>query len=89
MKPIRHLISIVFLFCGLTAWGGERGYDQNDMVGTYKYFGKWEVKEDLVVLHFDEHKDDTLKTHELDKYVMKENEVWKDLIEQVVRDVVG
>ena len=32
MKPIRHLISIVFLFCGLTAWGGERGYDQNDMV---------------------------------------------------------
>ena len=34
MNPIRHLISIVFLFCGLTAWGGERGYDQNDMVGT-------------------------------------------------------
>ena len=96
---------------------------------TYKHFGKWEVKEDLVVLHFDEHKDDTLKTHELDKYVMKEmeildkdslfwghhlqegyekrvilqrndisgtsqkrkgkNEAWKDLIEQVVRDVVG
>ena len=26
------LSSIVFLFCGLTAWGGERGYDQNDMV---------------------------------------------------------
>ena len=119
MKPIRHLISIVFLFCGLTAWGGERGYDQNDMVGTYKYeipeyvlnlhlhtdntfmvtntvsdntykhFGKWEVKEDLVVLHFDEHKDDTLQVHELDKYGMKENEAWKDLIEQVARDVVG
>ena len=119
MKPIRHLISIVFLFCGLTAWGGERGYDHSDMVGTYKYeipeyvlnlhlhtdntfmvtstvsddtykhFGKWKVKEDLVVLHFDEHRDDTLKTHELDKYVMKEMEVWKDLIEQVVRDVVG
>ena len=33
MKPIRHLISIVFLFCGLTVWGGERGYDQNDMDG--------------------------------------------------------
>ena len=33
MKPIRHLISIVFLFCGLTAWGGERGCDQNDMDG--------------------------------------------------------
>ena len=61
MKPIRHLISIVLLVCGLTAWGGERGYDQND----------------------------TLKTHELDKYVMKENEAWKDLIDQVVRDVVG
>ena len=72
MNPIRHLISIVFLFCGLTAWGGERGYDHSDMVGTYKHFGKWEVI-----------------THELDKYVMKENEVWKDLIEQVVRDVVG
>ena len=96
---------------------------------TYKHFGKWEVKEDLVVLHFDEHKDDTLQVHELDKYVMKEmeildkdslfwghhlqegyekrvvlqrndisgssrtrkgkNEAWKDLIEQVVRDVVG
>ncbi|MBO5877158.1 MAG: hypothetical protein J6Q37_05905 [Bacteroidales bacterium] len=55
------MISIVLLGCGLTAWGGERGYDQND----------------------------TLKTHELDKYVMKENEAWKDLIEQVVRDVVG
>ena len=56
---------------------------------TYKHFGKWEVKEDLVVLHFDEHEDDTLKTHELDKYVMKEMEAWKDLIEQVVRDLVG
>ena len=160
MKPIRHLISIVFLFCGLTAWGGEREYDHSDMVGSYKYsetpeyvldlhlhsdnsfmvansvsekvykfFGKWEVKEDLVVLHFDEHEADSLQVHELDKYVMKEleildknslfwghhlqdgyekrvelqrndasgssrkrkgkNEVWKDLIEQVVWDVVG
>ena len=160
MNLIRHLISIVFLFCGLTAWGGEKVYDHSDLVGTYKYnenqeyildlhlhsdntfmvantvnddtykhFGKWEVKEDLVVLHFDEHKDDTLKTHELDKYVMKEmeildkdslfwghhlqdgyekrvvlqrndmsgssrsrkgkNEAWKDLIEQVVKEVVG
>ena len=56
---------------------------------TYNHVGKWEVKEDLVVLHFDEHKDDALQVHELDKYVMKENEVWKDLIEQVVKDVVG
>ena len=37
MKPIRHLIAIVFLLCGLTARGGERGYDHEDMVGTYKY----------------------------------------------------
>ena len=60
--------------------------------GTYKHFGKWEVKEDLVVLHFDEHEDDTLKTHELDKYVMKEMEILdKDSLfwGQVVRDVVG
>ena len=123
MNLIRHLISIVFLFCGLTAWGGEKVYDHSDLVGTYKYnenqeyildlhlhsdntfmvantvnddtykhFGKWEVKEDLVVLHFDEHKDDTLKTHELDKYVMKEMEILdKDSLfwGQVVRDVVG
>lgn len=160
MKPIRHLISIVFLFCGLTAWGGEKVYDHSDMVGTYmynenqeyildlhlhsdntfmvantvsdktyKYFGKWEVKDDLVVLNFDKQQADSLQVHELDKYVMKEmeildkdslfwghhlqdgyekrvvlqrndisgssrtrkdkNEVWKDLIEQVVRDVVG
>lgn len=160
MKPIRNLIAIVFLFCGMTAWGGERGYDHSDMVGiykynetqeyvlnlhlhtdntfmitntvsdkTYKHFGKWDVKEDLVVLHFDEHEAGTLQVHELDKYVMKEmeildkdslfwghhlqegyekrvilqrndisgtsqkrkgkNEAWKDLIEQVVRDVVG
>ena len=53
------------------------------------------MKEDLVVLHFDEHEADSVQVHELDKYVMKEmeildrNEVWKDLIEQVVRDVVG
>ena len=31
MKPIRHLISIVFLLCGLTALGRERGYDRNDL----------------------------------------------------------
>ena len=37
MKPIRHLIAIVFLLCGLTALGSERGYDRNDLVGTYKY----------------------------------------------------
>ena len=37
MKTIRHLITIVFLLCGLTALGSERGYDRNDLVGTYKY----------------------------------------------------
>ena len=101
MKPIRHLISIVFLLCGLSAQGSERVYDQSDMAGTYKYeipeyvlnlhlhtdntfmvtntvsddtykhFGKWEVKEDLVVLHFDEHKDDMLKTQELSDSVSR------------------
>ena len=42
---------------------------------TYKHFGKWAVKEDLVVLHFDEHEADTVQVHELDKYVMKEMEI--------------
>ena len=37
MKQIRHLIAIVFLLCGLTAWGSDRGYDYDDMVGSYKY----------------------------------------------------
>ena len=160
MKIIKHIVILVLMLCGISAKGGERGYDNSDMVGTYKYnenqeyvldlhlhsdntfmvantvsdktykfFGKWEVKEDLVILHFDEHEADTLQVHELDKYVMKEmeildkdslfwghhlqegyekrvvlqrndisgssrtrkgkNEAWKDLIEQVVRDVVG
>ena len=47
MKPIRHLIAIVFLLCGLTARGGERGYDHEDMVGTYKYNGTPEYVLDL------------------------------------------
>ena len=148
MKPIRHLIAIVFLLCGLAAQGSAREYDRDDMVGTYKCeiqeytlvvdndtyrrFGKWEVQEDLVVLHFDELEADSLhvrQVHELDRYVAKEleiidkhtlfwgyhlqdgyekrmelqrcgtsgssskrkgkNEVWKDLIEQVVQEVVG
>ena len=36
MKPIRHLIAIVFLLCSLTARGSEKVYDRDDMVGTYK-----------------------------------------------------
>ena len=31
MKTIRHLMTIVFLLCGLTALGSERGYDRNDL----------------------------------------------------------
>ena len=113
MKPIRHLIAIVFLLCGLTARGSERGYDHDDMVGTYKYnehaeyvldlhlhsdgtfmvvstecaeacrhFGKWEVKDELVILHFDKQEEHAVPSQsqsqphsELDKYVMKELEI--------------
>ena len=160
MKPIRHLISIVFLLCGLSAQGSAKVYDQSDMTGTYKYeipeyvlnlhlhtdntfmvssaasddsfrrFGNWEVKDNLVILHFDKSETDSLQVqNDLDRYVMKEleildknnlfwgyhlqegyekrvelcryapkesspkrkaqNEVWKDLIEQVVQEVVG
>lgn len=157
MNPIRHLIAIVFLLCGLTARGSERVYDRDDMVGTYKYeiqeytlnlhlhtdktfmvvnndshrrFGKWEVEDNNVILDFDSLETDSLeKQNELDQYVSKEiqiidkntlfwghhlqegrekrvelqkcdtggssgkrkgkNDIWKDLIEQVVHEVVG
>ena len=107
MKTIRHLITIVFLLCGLTALGSERGYDRNDLVGTYKYndtkeyvlnlhqhsdntfmvastanddsfryFGNWEIKDDLVILHFDKREADSLHVqNDLDRYVMKELEI--------------
>ena len=111
MKQIRHLIAIVFLLCGLTARGSERGYDHDDMVGTYKYngtpeyvldlhlhsdgtfmvvstecaeacrhFGKWEVKDELVILHFDKQEEHAVRSQsqphsDLDKYVMKELEI--------------
>ena len=111
MKPIRHLIAIVFLLCSLTARGSERGYDHDDMVGTYKYngtpeyvldlhlhsdgtfmvvstecaeacrhFGKWEVKDELVILHFDKQEEHAVRSQsqphsDLDKYVMKELEI--------------
>ena len=107
MKPIRHLIAIVFLLCGMTARGSERGYDHDDMVGTYKYngtpeyvldlhlhsdktfmvtstacdasckhFGNWEVKGDLLILHFDKQGTGSLHVNsELDQYVMKELEI--------------
>ena len=54
MKTIRHLITIVFLLCGLTALGSERGYDRNDLVGTYKYN---DTKEYVLNLHL--HSDNT------------------------------
>ena len=54
MKMIRHLITIVFLLCGLTALGRERGYDRDDLVGTYKYN---ETKEYVLDLHL--HSDNT------------------------------
>ena len=101
MKPIRHLISIVLLVCGLTAWGGERGYDQNDTLKTHE-LDKYVMKE-MEILD----KDSLFWGHHLQEGYEKrvvlqrndisdpsrrrkgKNEVWKDLIEQVVRDVVG
>ena len=37
MIPIRHLLAIVFLWCGLITQGRAKVYDHFDMVGTYKY----------------------------------------------------
>ena len=132
MKTIRHLITIVFLLCGLTALGSERGYDRKDLVGTYKHndtkeyvldlhlhsdntfmvastanddsfrhFGNW-VKEleilDKNNLFWGYHLQEGYeKRVELCRYDPKESspkrkaqkEVWKDLIEQVVQEVVG
>jgi hypothetical protein len=86
MKQIRHLIAIVFLLCGLTAWGSDRGYDYDDMVVSTecaeacRHFGKWEVKDELVILHFDKQEEHVVQFQsqphsELDKYVMKELEI--------------
>ena len=54
MKTIKHLITIVFLLCGLTALGSERRHDRNDLVGTYKYN---DTKEYVLNLHL--HTDNT------------------------------
>ena len=157
MKPIRHLIALVFLLCGLTAQGSGRVYDHYDMAGTYKYeiqeyvlnlhlhtdntfmivaddssrrFGRWNVDEDIILLHFDrQEQDSTLTDNDLRRYVAKEleivdkntlfwgfsmhdgyekrviltrhdtsgssrkrkgkNDIWKSLIEQAVREVIG
>ena len=157
MKPIRHLIALVFLLCGLTAQGSGRVYDHYDMAGTYKYeiqeyvlnlhlhtdntfmlvaddssrrFGRWNVDEDIILLHFDrQEQDSTLTDNDLGRYVAKEleivdkntlfwgfylkegyekrvelqrydtsgssrkrkgnKEIWKDLIEQAVKEMVG
>lgn len=62
MKPIRHLIAIVFLLCGLSAQGGERFYDRDYMVGTYKY----EIQEYSLDLHL--HTDNTFVVVNNDSY---------------------
>ena len=95
MKTIRHLITIVFLLCGLTALGSERGYDRNDL-------DRYVVKEleilDKNNLFWGYHLQEGYeKRVELYRYAPKESspkrkaqkEVWKDLIEQVVQEVVG
>ncbi len=51
MKPIRHLIAIVFLLCGLAARGSDTSSSSSKRKG--------------------------------------KNDIWKDLIEQVVHEVVG
>ena len=97
---------------------------------SHRRFGKWEVLEDLVILHFDKEQSDSLQSHQdLDQYVAKEleiidkntlfwgfylkegyekrvelqrydtsgssrkrkgnKEIWKDLIEQAVKEMVG
>ena len=53
MIPIRHLLAIVFLWCGLITQGRAKVYDHFDMVGTYKY----ENSEYILNLHL--HTDDT------------------------------
>ena len=103
MIQIRHLLAIVFLWCGMTAQGNAKVYDQSDMVGTYNYeipeyilnlhlhsddtfmiidhdsymrLGTWEITENIIVLHFDNTKLDSLQTHhDLDKFVAKELEI--------------
>ena len=95
MKTIKHLITIIFLLCGLTALGSERGYDRNDL-------DRYVVKEleilDKNNLFWGYHLQEGYeKRVELCRYAPKEsspkrkaqNEVWKDLIEQVVQEVVG
>ena len=62
MKPIRHLISIVFLLCGLAAQGSEKVYDHSDMVGTYKC----EIQEYTLDLHL--HTDNTFMVVDNDTY---------------------
>ena len=84
MKPIRHLIAIVFLLCGLAAQGSAREYDRDDMVGTYKC----EIQEYTLDLHL--HTDNTFMVVDNDTYRrFGKWEVQEDLIEEVVREVVS
>ena len=44
MNPIRHLISIVFLFCGLIAWEASVGMIQTGVYGyTVKSLNKIQI----------------------------------------------
>ena len=63
MIQIRHLLAIVFLWCGMTAQGNAKVYDQSDMVGTYKY----EIPEYILNLHL--HSDDTFMITDHDSYM--------------------
>ena len=43
---------------------------------SFRRFGNWEVKDDLVILHFDKSETDSLQVqNDLDRYVMKELEI--------------
>ena len=75
MKPLRYLIAIVFLLCGLSARGSEKVYGRDDMVGTYKCTAVPEFVLD-VHLHFDElGQNPGQSANELDQYVTKVTDI--------------
>ena len=54
MNIVNKIVLILLLVCSQTALGRERGYDRNDLVGTYKYN---DTKEYVLNLHL--HSDNT------------------------------